>query len=356
LENDPEYARAYLGLAETYWTKHFWSEYFSEQFMDSVLILADKALSYDNHLDEAYYIRGLYFTQINKIDRAETEFEKALKYNPNYWSAYCALAENIYFNYQKLDFVKGLEYLHKAVSLHRGKQLPALLRELGSQYIWIAGFPEKAKYYINEAFELDGDTNACLFVLSDIERALRNYENSIELLTEYYASDSSNIQVLAWLTFDYYMLDKTRESLKYSKKIENRLKEVAWVYYSGMRRIGYVYWQNGYRKEAIHWFNEQKKVSEEALKMGRYYSIDANYDLAGMYAFLGDKKNAYKNLKEVSKINVCPLWLLSALKDEPLFNSIRNEPEFQNFVSDMETKYHREHERVRKWLESQGQL
>jgi tetratricopeptide (TPR) repeat protein len=84
LENDPEYARAYLGLAETYWTKHFWSEYFSEQFMDSVLILADKALSYDNHLDEAYYIRGLYFTQINKIDRAETEFEKALKYNPNF--------------------------------------------------------------------------------------------------------------------------------------------------------------------------------------------------------------------------------------------------------------------------------
>ena len=72
-----------------------------------------------------------------------------------------------------------------------------------------------------------------------------------------------------------------------------------------MKLIGYVYWQNGYKKEASKWFDEQKRVSEEALQMGRYYSVDANYDLAAVYAFLGDKKNAYKNLKEVAKVNVC---------------------------------------------------
>jgi hypothetical protein len=71
---------------------------------------------------------------------------------------------------------------------------------------------------------------------------------------------------------------------------------------------------------------------------------------------LGDKKNCYKNLKEVAKVNVCPLWLLSSIKDEPLFASIRNDDEFQQIVAEMESKYQAEHERVRKWLEEQGKL
>jgi hypothetical protein len=123
-----------------------------------------------------------------------------------------------------------------------------------------------------------------------------------------------------------------------------------------MKWIGSAYWQNGYKKEASKWFDKQKRVSEEALQLGRFYSIDANYDLAALYAFQGDKKNCYKNLKEVAKVNVCPLWLLSSIKDEPLFASIRNDYEFQQIVAEMESKYQAEHERVRKWLEEQGKL
>ena len=46
---------------------------------------------------------------------------------------------------------------------------------------------------------------------------------------------------------------------------------------------------------------------------------------------------------------------MSALiKTDPLFNSIRNEPEFQQIVKDIEAKYQAEHERVKKWMEEQG--
>ena len=44
------------------------------------------------------------------------------------------------------------------------------------------------------------------------------------------------------------------------------------------------------------------------------------------------------------------------IKRDPLFNSIRNEPEFQQIARDVEAKYQAEHERVRKWLEEQGNL
>jgi hypothetical protein len=44
------------------------------------------------------------------------------------------------------------------------------------------------------------------------------------------------------------------------------------------------------------------------------------------------------------------------IKADPLFNRIRNDPEFQQIVKEIESKYQTEHERVRKWLEEQGLL
>jgi TolB-like protein len=356
-EYDSTFATAYIGLAGVYWEKRFYKDYFSKNFLDSVLILSDIALSFDNQSAEAHLLKGLYYIQRDKPDLALLEFDKTIKYNPNYWEAYFCLAHQIYFaSRSNQDFVKGLEYLHKTVSLNHGKQLPEMLRGLGTSYASIAGFHEKAKYYIEEAFKLDLDSNKYYGAFIVLERAFGNYEKSIELQNRYFAFDSTNVGMLAWFAFDYHMLHWDKESLKYVKKFENRLKEQPWIYYSSMKYVGYAYWQNGYKKEASKWFDEQKRVSEEALQLGRLYSIDANYDLAAVYAFLGDKKNAYKNLREVAKSYVCSLWLLSAIKNEPLFNPIRNDKEFQQILNEMESKYQAEHERVRKWLEEQGKL
>jgi hypothetical protein len=75
-----------------------------------------------------------------------------------------------------------------------------------------------------------------------------------------------------------------------------------------------------------------------------------------LYAFLGEKEKAYENLRMVDKIHICPLWLLNLIKNDPFFNSIRNEPEFQRIVHDLEAKYQAEHERVRRWIEKTTNL
>jgi hypothetical protein len=55
--------------------------------------------------------------------------------------------------------------------------------------------------------------------------------------------------------------------------------------------------------------------------------------------------------------SVFPFGFMMDLKQyNPFFDSIRNEPEFQKIVKDVEAKYQAEHERVRKWLEEQGKL
>jgi hypothetical protein len=65
-------------------------------------------------------------------------------------------------------------------------------------------------------------------------------------------------------------------------------------------------------------------------------------------------KNGDLNIWE--KMPVCQLWMLTLLKNDPLFSNIRNETGFRQIVREMEAKYQAEHEKVRKWLEEQGML
>jgi hypothetical protein len=93
------------------------------------------------------------------------------------------------------------------------------------------------------------------------------------------------------------------------------------------------------------------------VKLGRRGTpVYFNYALTAIYTFLGDKEKAFENLRLVNQLQNGPLYLVSNLKDDPMFDSIRDEPEFQQIVRDVETKYQAEHERVRQWLEENEML
>jgi len=109
-------------------------------------------------------------------------------------------------------------------------------------------------------------------------------------------------------------------------------------------------------EEAEYYFNELIKYCDRLKKMERYDPFRPAYDLAAVYAFMGDREKAYENLRLWAKMPSCQLWWITFIKNDPLFNSIRNEPEFKQIVKDQEAKYQAEHERVRKWLEEQGML
>jgi len=292
-----------------------------------------------------------------KTKQTLKEYDKALKFNPGYWEVYWFRGWNVYIqDYYRMDFIKAIEYLHKSVDLNHEKELPYFLYELGDAYAAYAGFPEKSLSFYQEALKLDGDSTKYLHCLADDESVLRNYEKAIELYKKCYERDSNSVEISSGLATAYYLVGQYYESLKYVKKFENRIEELSNLFHGSMDMIGYVYWLNGYKEEAYYWFSRQKQISEEIIKKSNSYSINANYDLAVVNIFMGEKEKAYNNLRILAKISVCPLWLVSSIKDDPLFNSIRNEPEFQRIVSTLESKYLAEHARVGKWIEEQGSL
>ena len=154
----------------------------------------------------------------------------------------------------------------------------------------------------------------------------------------------------------YVLKRKHEESLKWFEKyIESAEFRLMLALYSSCY-VGWAYWQNGSRNKAEYYFNEQIKYCNKSIELGRRFDEYAYYYLAGVYAFLGDKEKAFENLRTCYQKEKMTLGMVSLIKDDPLFDKIRGEPEFQQIVKDMEAKYQAEHERVRKWLEEQGML
>jgi tetratricopeptide (TPR) repeat protein len=221
-------------------------------------------------------------------------------------------------------------------------------------YLYI-GFTEKGKDLYKEALALDGnklDNSTSLesmeFVLGNFEEALKLDKKCSEIDTTY-LGDMISYSLLSGHNNEGYLL---------AKKYIESAKKTGTLILQASHRIGYAFWQVGKNTQAKDYFNQQIKYDEEIIKLGRdiAQSKSAQYDLAGTFAFLGDKEKAYQYLDEFNKQKSFPLWWVTITKHDPLFNNIRNEERFQKILQNIEAKYQAEHERVKKWLEENNML
>jgi len=118
------------------------------------------------------------------------------------------------------------------------------------------------------------------------------------------------------------------------------------------------YSNTGNKVKADYYFDKQINNCNKVIELGRVYGSNSRvyYDLAAVYAFRRENDKAYENLKLYNQIQRGSLMNVVLIKNDPLFNNMRNEPEFQQIVKNVEAKYQAEHERVRKWLKEQGML
>jgi tetratricopeptide (TPR) repeat protein len=87
IKQDPEYALAYAGLADSYAQYYMYFDRKKEN-LDQALIASQKALELDPELAEAHVSRGLAISQNLEYEEAEREFETAIQLNPKLFDAY----------------------------------------------------------------------------------------------------------------------------------------------------------------------------------------------------------------------------------------------------------------------------
>ncbi|MBN1183858.1 MAG: hypothetical protein JXB49_16315, partial [Bacteroidales bacterium] len=296
LEYDPSYAQIYTGLAMVYWEKHYDEEYFSKRFMDSVFILTNIALSYDDELAEAYSLKGDYFTVNTDYDKAIKEYEKTLIINPNYWQAYYGMGKLYYYHFR--DFIKGIENMQMAVKLnHDPEERPGLLYNIARALAFV-GFHDEAMDYRKEALKLNSDSLQFLNSMIRFEIYGENYAQAIRFLEKCLALDPGDYSYYGSLGDCYEMMGEKESAIKCFNKYIAGLNTIETTGIRDRHRVGYYYLMNGQPEKADEYFELQKKYCEESIELNRVYARDATayYDLAGIYAFRGDKESAYNNL------------------------------------------------------------
>ena len=175
LEYDSSFAQAYTGLAFSYGNKLQIEAYFEENFLDSVLILSNKALSFNEYLEEAYYLRSGYLGFIkNELDSAILEINKAIQINPNYAPAY--LLKGMLYIANSKDYSQAISNFHKGLGGEDhlfGKQ--AAFDQLSRAYLEI-GFIEKSVFYAKESLKLSTDSSGYLGLLASIQYLQGDFE------------------------------------------------------------------------------------------------------------------------------------------------------------------------------------
>lgn len=220
------------------------------------------------------------------------------------------------------------------------------------------GFPEKAYYYWKEALDLDGDSSTYYMDLMANELYSGNYEKAIEYGDILYAIDSTAKYLNIYFIDSYIFLGNYEKSLKYLNRRLESLKAHGLVEIVNSWIYGYIYLKNGYKEKAEYYFEETIKNCNRMIDLGRGYTLlpDVYYDLAGVYAFTGETDKAFKYLRIFSQKDCLDIKWCTFFKNDPLFNGVRDEPEFRKIQKEVEAKYQAEHERVRKWLEERGKL
>lgn len=208
LEYDSTLAQAYVGLANSCWDKY----YLSLNLLNTVLILTDIALSFDDQLAEAYYIKGNYYRRIIEPEKAIEEYDKVLKFNPNNISAYCWKG---WLTKYLGDYDKAVDILYNAARRGTGNERSDILLILANFYSDI-GFIDEAKYCYSEVLKLDGDSLWYYWSLSGIEQDLAKAN---DLLLKEYKLDTTDIGIFNNLGTNYLILGQYKESLKCFKKV-----------------------------------------------------------------------------------------------------------------------------------------
>jgi tetratricopeptide (TPR) repeat protein len=353
LEMDSTFARAYADLAIAY-IQGLWKTHLEDSYLDTALAFADKALSYDDQCAEAYLGRALCQRDYGHFEEALANFNQALEINPNYAEAYSQMVTMLIRIVG--DYQKGIEYCWKALSLIYGEDRSAILIWMFIAYQDI-GMIDLAKGVLEEKLLLDGDSALWYGGMANLEWSNGNYVEAYRYARKAAAinkSDFVSMDNLICLPPDYGD-EYYNNMLKYLEVLKNKNQSPPT---NRLHRIGYGFFLAGNKEEAFRYFQMQIQEGEEAIRLKSISSQlgYAQYDLAATYAFIGEKEKAYYYLSEFDKSGIHQLNVVTLLKNDPLFNGIRKEPEFQRIQQSVEAKYQAEHERIRQWLEENDML
>ena len=363
LNYDPGFSLAYSGLAWNYfWRDNYMGmfgtvyskDYFEEEQVDSVLILVERALQLDDQNVDALIIRGYVYLGQGNLDKTEEYVDRALELNSNHPQG---LILSTMLSSSDKGYIHSIQMLERAMKIEKGIYRPMIL-DWYYHILRYLGITDKCETYLNELTNLTGDSARYFAYKCKLEILRGNTEKASDYTHAAFRIDTNSTYGILIMGDHYYDQGQYREAYAYYKKHFDRLEEAEQVNPNYMPRMAHVLLEIGQKEKAMTFFNKWFEMANECIQRKDIYGQSgADYDLAGVYALLGNKEKAYEHLEAFLAGNYQSANMIIQLKKrDPLFESIRHEERFQQIVRDAEAKHQAEQERVRKWLEENDLL
>jgi len=274
---DPRYARAYAGLADSYALLGPYSGVPQTQFMPKARAAALRALEIDESVPEAHTALALIVQNYDwDWQTAEKEFRRAIELNPNYATAHQWYAEHLTWRGRFDDALRESE---------RARQLDPL------------------------SLIIAADNGAILYYSRQYDPAIEKFNAVREMEPNF-----PRALIIVWA---YEQKGMFADALA---DIEN-WKAMTGDGISSWSEMAYVYGCTGQRAQARLALAKLKQLS-------RRHSVDPSVFLRA-HIGMGSKDEALADLEKAysQHSNV-----LTTLKVDPLYDSMRSDPRFQDLV------------------------
>jgi TolB-like protein/AraC-like DNA-binding protein len=342
-----------------------------KQNTDSALILADKAIHYNVRNANAYLLKCDVYNDSRMPSETEKNLKLALKYDPKHIRAHHLLG-GLY--YSRGEFLKAFQCLFKSIEL-TGNLAPAssryelILTEWNTLYLarclFGLGFYEEGKKFSLQWFKLSNDVpwgyNYNIFAGGIINC-------KFEEVHKLGLSIPEKDLCLYYMGMNFLFLGKYKEALENFLKIQETERLNGRYFHRIHHLKAFSFFKTGDKINADKYFKlaefyvdtllsahpGYKKTENVYAIMDRYWR-NPLFILTTIAAVRDEKEKALGYLREL-RINfpASDLQVVTFLKFFPMFDNIRNEPEFQDYLHEAENHYLSERSKVEILLKKEG--
>jgi AraC-like DNA-binding protein/TolB-like protein len=352
---DSTFADAYTLLGHIYINHlpYYADIYLADRYLDTGKIYLDKALYFDKLNKLAAGFLRQYYIQKGMLDEADKLLplmDKKVKFYGYFMgklSEYCDLNERFHVAEAYLNY---LETKPPDVPVRNYMSERAFWNYLSM------GFPVRASELSEEKWESARDTFQYLIRKINMEIHYGSKDSALEISNQIHFKYPSYLGNLLYrIQFCNYYGQYT-QALDTLKKLEERILMVSDSIAPNFYVHGYTYLKNGMKEKADFHFKGSIKRAEDEIKLNsaNARTYNSHFNLALIYAILNDKQKSIQYLGMIKKSPSITLNFVNDLKTNPMFDNVRNEPEFQKIARELEKKYYEEHEKIKKLLIRHG--
>lgn len=351
IEFDSKFSQAYADIAISYYYLDILQA--EKQYTALINDFADKALLYDSKSAPSLIAKAMYHMNNGEYQQALPYFEKALEYNPNSTIVIGFLSE-FYTTYMP-NTEKYLEYALKGVQLdiasHDSITASYIYLHLSNAFIQ-SGFVDEAEKHINTSLAYSPEN-----IFSDYVKAYILYaknqdlEQTKDMLIATLAKDTTRLDVLQEVgKICYYQRDYQSAYQYYKKFTAIKESQQLDIFAGENSKIALVFAKVGLKEESDRYLDTYLNYANNDK------SIYKNLSLAMYFAYKGDTEKSLEQMKLFAQQDNYMYWAILFLKIDPLVDSIKDNPEFQQIVQDLEDKFWKNHRRIKASLEEKNLL